>query len=110
MEQLIVNLSVTVGLTKEQVIALNEGKMQLKVVRGDLSLFDTFDAIQDFITPSLLEGGDYKDYYREEAYNHHRVISSLVGAEVVEFNDGPRYWFIKFTIDGRYFEFGPGVE
>ena len=102
----VVDLRTTVCMTEEEVRVLEF--LPLKVVSEDMTGDEIYEALANFTVPSEIEDGDYKDYAVEAANNTLMLVEAVVGAEVIQFSEGPRNWFVAYSYEGT--EYRIGVE
>lgn len=102
----VVDLRHTTSMSEEEVNLLSF--LPLKVVSGDMTGQEVHDALVNFTVPSEIEDGDYKDYAVEAANNTLMLVEAVVGAEVIQFSEGPRNWFVVYSYEGT--EYRIGVE
>ena len=100
----VIDLRTTVRMTQEEGRVLEF--LPLKVVSEGMTGQEVRDALANFTVPSEIEDGDYKDYAIEAANNTLMLVEAVEGTEVLEFSEGPRNWFVKYSYKGTEYRIG----
>lgn len=100
----VIDLRTTVCMSEEEVRVLEF--LPLKVVAEGMTGPEIYHALVNFTVPSEIEDGDYKDYAIEAANNTLMLVEAVEGTEVLEFSEGPRNWFVKYSYKGTEYRIG----